>query len=316
MTAVLGDGEFRYEAVEDWARLPSGWELPDISAVAVDSRDRVFLLTRGPRPLLVFAADGGFLASWGEGLFHKPHGLQVGPDDSLYCSDEGHHRVFRFSPAGELLREFAAEAPAPYMSGRPFNRCTHTALAPNGDLYVADGYGNARVHRFSAAGRHLASWGRSGVGPGEFNIVHSLCCDAAGRVYVADRENHRIQVFDGEGNYLTAWYGLHRPCGFWLAAGPEPLFYVGELASALPVNRDAPGIGPRISILDGEGRHRARLGGPHPGIGPGEFLSPHGLAVDSRGDIYVGELANAVWQRRMRVPPPRPLRTLTKLRRL
>src|SRR5690606_37188730 len=133
--------------------------------------------------------------------------------------------------------------PPPYMSGQPFCRCTHTALAPDGSIYVADDYGNARVHKYDSKGTYLFSWGQSGTGPGEFNIPHNLICDAEGKVYVADRENHRIQVFDGNGQYLTEWHNLHRPCALCQCqlAG-RTLFAAGERGPGLAVNQNAPNL--------------------------------------------------------------------------
>ncbi|MFT3953072.1 MAG: hypothetical protein QM722_01165 [Piscinibacter sp.] len=136
------------------------------------------------------------------------------------------------------------------MSGQPFCRCTHTALAPNGDIYVSDGYGNAAVHKYDPAGRHLKSWGRPGTGQGEFNLPHNICCDGDGFVYVADRENHRVQVFDGEGRYQAQINNMHRPSGLAITPGPCPHCIVGELKAYQPVNRLTPNLGARISILD------------------------------------------------------------------
>ena len=146
------------------------------------------------------------------------------------------------------------------MSGDPFNRCTHTALSPEGDIYVADGYGNARVHKYSPDGKLLFSWGEPGTDPGKFNIVHNICCDADGWVYVADRENHRVQVFDGKGTYETQWNNMHRPCGLCMTRGRNPLAYIGESGPGMAVNMKSPGIGPRVSIVTHEGKPLARLG--------------------------------------------------------
>ena len=206
--------------------------------------------------------------------------------------------------------------PAPYMSGRPFHRCTHTALAPNGDIYVSDGYGNSRVHRFSPAGKLLMSWGEPGSSPGQFNIPHNICCDADGWVYVADRENHRIQVFDGNGRYETQWNNLHRPCAMFMTGGRCPCCYVGEIGPAMAVNRNVPNLGPRISILDGEGNLRGRLGGTVAGTGPKDFIAPHGIAVDLHGDIYVGEVSRTQWGHIFPGQPVPPvLRSMRKFRR-
>jgi hypothetical protein len=157
---------------------------------------------------------------------------------------------------------------------------------------VSDGYGNARVHKFAPDGKLLKSWGEPGTDPGQFNIVHNIVTDPEGWVYVADRENHRVQVFDGEGRYETQWVNMHRPCALYCCRGKKPQFVIGELGSSMPITRQHPNIGPRLSFVDAKGRLLARLGGESgPGLEPGKFIAPHGLAIDSRGDIYVGEVS-------------------------
>ncbi|MGX1413399.1 DNA-binding beta-propeller fold protein YncE [Bradyrhizobium elkanii] len=188
--------------------------------------------------------------------------------------------------------------PAPFMSGEPFHRCTHTALSPKGEIYVSDGYGNACIHKYTPDGRLIKSWGEPGTDPGQFNIVHNIATDADGWVYVADRENHRVQVFDGNGRYETQWNNLHRPCALCCCGGgKQPNFVIGELGPGMAVNRKVPNLGPRLSIVDHTGKRIARLGGEQgPGIETGKFLAPHGIALDSRGDIYVGEVGVTDWK--------------------
>lgn len=315
MSDTLGDGRFKYRVVENWAQLPDGWELMDVAAIATDRRDRVYVFNRGAHPMIVFDRDGKFLRSWGEGVFKRAHGLHIGPDECLYCTDDGDHTVRKCTLEGKVLLEIGVpDKPTPYMSGLPFNRCTHTALSPRGDIYVSDGYGNSCVHKYAPNGKLLKSWGRPGSNPGEFNIVHNICCDCGGWVYVADRENHRVQVFDGEGRYETQWNNLHRPCGMFMDASPNPLCYIGEIGPRMPVNRDLPNVGPRISVLTAEGQLVARFGDNGTGLKPTQFIAPHGLAVDSRGDIYVGEVSYTAWAEAFPSKPrPQPLRSLRKL---
>ena len=316
MTVILGTGEYRYEIVDHWAKLPPGLEFnADVAAVGVDRQDRVYAFNRGQHPMVVFDRDGNFLRSWGEGLFHRAHGVHMAPDDSLWLTDDGDHTVRHCTLEGKVLATIGVPgAPKPYMSGEAFHRCTHTALSPTGDLYVSDGYGNARVHKFSPDGRPLLSWGEPGTDPGQFNSPHNICCDADGWVYVADRENHRVQVFDGGGRYEAQWNNMHRPSGLFLERGPHPRFYVGEIGGGLGVNYDMPNIGPRISIYDPRGKKLARLGHRPAGLEPGQFMSPHGLAVDSRGDIYVGEVSFTNWRNRYgQQSHPAGLRSLQKL---
>ena len=318
MATTMGQGQFRYEVVGDWGKLPDGWELNDVAAVAVDKKDQVYIFNRGAHPMIVFDRQGNFLRSWGEGLFKRAHGVHIGPDEHLYCTDDGDHTVRKCTLEGKVVLTIGIPGePAPYVSGEPFNRCTHTALSPRGDIFVSDGYGNARVHKYSPDGKLLLSWGEPGCDPGQFNIQHNICADPDGWVYVADRENHRVQVFDANGKYQTQWNNMHRPCGLCAAQGRQPLFYIGELGPTMPVNREIPNLGPRISIVNHEGKLVGRVGDIRAGQELNQFIAPHGLAIDSRGDLYVGEVSYTAWsQVYPGTEPPRGLRSLRKLVRV
>ena len=200
--------------------------------------------------------------------------------------------------------------------GDPFNRCTHTALSPEGDIYVADGYGNARVHKYSPNGKLQFSWGEPGTDPGAFNIVHNICCDEDGWVYVADRENHRVQVFDGKGKYHAQWNNLHRPCGLCMTRGRNPIAYIGEsgpghggeceVARHRPArqHRDARGQADRASRRCDADR-------------ASQFIAPHGVAINSHGDIYVGEVARTAMRNRgTPIAPNEDIRCMQKLVKL
>ena len=161
-------------------------------------------------------------------------------------------------------------------------------------------------------------WGTTGTDPGEFNIVHNIVSDEDGWVYVADRENHRVQVFDGNGKYEAQWNNMHRPCALYCCGGKNPQFIIGELGPGMPVNTKHTNIGPRLTIVDKKGKTIARLGGQDgPGQEPGKFLSPHGLAVDCKGSIYVGEVSYTNWpSTHPGVPVPKNLRSLQKLEKV
>src|SRR5918993_166717 len=140
--------------------------------------DNVYCFTRGAHPVIVFDCHGNFLRSWGEGNFKRAHGVTMGPDDTLYLTDDGDHTVRKCTLDGEVLLTLGIPSkPAPYQSGEPFNRCTHVALSPKKEIYVSDGYGNSLVHKYSPDGKLLLSWGESGSDPGQFNIVHNICTD-------------------------------------------------------------------------------------------------------------------------------------------
>jgi DNA-binding beta-propeller fold protein YncE len=318
MSVILGEGDFRYRVAENWAHLPDGWSFKEVASVGVDRHDNLYVFSRGEHPMTVFDRDGNFLRAWGDGLFKRPHGIHMGPDDTIYCTDEGDQTVRKCTLEGKVLLEIGIPGKAaPYMSGEPFNRCTHTALSPQGDIYVSDGYGNARVHKYTPDGRLVTSWGGPGTDRGQFNLPHNITCDGDGWVYVADRENHRVQVFDGNGKYETQWNNLHRPSALYMPPGKCPICYIGECGPVMNVNRKAPNLGPRVTVVDNKGNQLARLGALHGGDQPGQFISPHGIAVDSRGDIYVGEVSFTAWPNLFPdVPRPDPLRSLQKLIKL
>ena len=287
----VGSGRFTYDVVEGFEKLPPGYSWTDAAAVAVDSQDRVYVFNRGDHPMIVFDRDGNFLSSWGEGVFSRAHGVTAGPDDTLYCADDGDHTIRQCTLDGKVLMTLGVPGePAKYQSGDPFNRCTDVAVDPKtGDLYVSDGYGNSRVHKYSPDGKLLFSWGGPGTDPGEFNIVHNIATDRDGWVYVADRENHRVQIFDSNGKFETQWVNMHRPCTIYIS--DEQHVYVGELGWGMSVNRELPNIGPRISVYDTSGKRLARIGNMGMGTMPGQFIAPHGMCLDSRGDLYMGEVA-------------------------
>jgi hypothetical protein len=317
---ILGKGRYRYQVLENWGELPPGVTYGDAAAVCVDSKDNVYVFTRGTHPVIVFDRDGKFLRSWGQDIgFTNAHGACAGPDDLLYLTDDFGHTMRKCTPDGKVLLTIGTpKRPAPAFSGNPFNRCTHTALSPQGEIYVSDGYQNARVHKFSPDGKLLFSWGESGTDPGQFNLVHNIACDDEGWVYVADRENHRVQVFDGKGNYQTQWNNLLRPCGLFVARGRDPLAFVGELGpeTIATLTRGVPNLGPRVTILSAKGEILAHLGTQPLGEGLGQFIAPHGIAVDSRGDIYVAEVSNTYWPILFGNKPDHELRSFQKLARL
>ena len=305
-----------YRPIDGWGRLPEGWSFVEATSVAVDQNDDVWVFNRGAHPVIRFDRAGSFKHAWGEGQFRRPHAITAGPDGTLWLTDEGRHTIRQFTPEGKLLLTIGdPDQPATLQSGKPFNRPTHVAICPRtGDLYISDGYGNSRVHKYDPRGRHLFSWGEPGTDPGCFNIPHNIATDAAGLVYVADRENHRIQIFDGRGQYLGQWNNLHRPCGLAFDARLGDLFFVGELPTQMAINANVPNCGARVSILGIKGELAGRIGGAFPGEASGEFVAPHGCAVDSRGNLYVAEVGWTV--KGSNEDPPREIRSLQKFERL
>ena len=173
-SVVLGENGFEYALSGDnWGNLPEGWVYKEGTSVAIDSNDQVYVFNRGTCPMIVFDTDGNVLRTWGDGVFKNPHGVTIAPDGSVFCVDNGDSTIRQFTPTGDLIKTIGTpNKPSPKMSGDPFCLPAHVAFDPrNGDLYVADGYSNARVHKFSPDGKLLFSWGESGTSEGQFNIV-------------------------------------------------------------------------------------------------------------------------------------------------
>ena len=301
-----------FEVIEGWEKLPEGWSFVEVAGVATDSRDRVYVFNRGEHPMIVFDADGNFLDAWGEGLFTNAHGIYIGSDDRIYAADNFDHTVRIFSPDGTVLKTLGEKdrpsdtgfvpgrTPVQY-GGDPFNRVTNVALDSAGSLYVADGYGNARVHKFTADGEHLFSWGEPGSGPGEFRLPHAIAIDEDDRVIVADRENSRIQVFSSKGDYLTEWTGISRPDDIFIddAAG---IMHIAELGGWAAGSDIPPHVPPAsVCLVDLDGALISRFGSGDPAQ-PGNFFAPHGIWADSRGDLYVAEVIVSYARNRDLVP--------------
>ena len=257
MAIVVGSGDYTYELVPSWPKMPKYWSF----GAASDT-------------------DGNFISSWGEGTFsHNEHGIFIASNDNIWLVDAWFHIATEHAPDGKLLLTLGRKLePSARFAGRPFNMPTGLAIAPSGDLFVSDGYGGNRVHRFNADGELLLSWGAPGSGPGEFALLHNIGVDKSGRVFVCDRENNRIQVFDAEGGFLEQWTDLVLPGDLWIV---DDVVYVVEQSEAGGVS---------IWTLDGELITRWR---GNEGPGKGSLVSGHGICVDSHGSIYVTELPPA-----------------------
>ena len=303
----VGTGSYRYLVVEDWPQLPEGVTVQEVVAVACDSEGQVFVFNRGSHPILIFDRSGRFVDSHTTIPMARPHGITIGPDDTVYCVDDFDHTVKMLSPTGQLLLtlgksgEFsdtgavAIDYRTIKQAGPPFNYPTDLAVAPSGELYITDGYGNARVHRFSPEGNLLDSWGEPGEGPGQFQVPHGIAISEDGIVYVADRENNRIQRFDLQGQFIDQWTDVVRPTEVFVTRdGTVFVSELGARAGRWPGWPDAPAdaIGGRLSIFDSDGTLLARWGGGDDPCAPGDFFAPHDVWVDRFGDIYVSEV---VW---------------------
>lgn len=301
MAKTVGSGALTYEMDEDWAKIPDGWEMP-VAAVATDSEDRVFVFNRThDHPVAVFDSDGSFLYSWtgSEDTFKFHHAVFIDDANNVWLVERDYCTVMKFTADGHLLmtlgtKGYRSNTGIPdddfrsdswkrlQQAGGPFNLPTDIAIGNNGDLFVSDGYANARIHKFTADGQYIKSWGEPGDGPGQFNLPHGVWVDRRERVLVADRENDRIQAFTQEGEYLTEWSsGMVGPAILYVDA--NDILYVAEHNCG------------NVSIMTLDGEVLARWGSP-------DYRSMHGLWVDSRGDLYVaqpGDVGGGVGRRKV-----------------
>lgn len=265
---IFGTGDYTYEVVQPFGMLPPGMEFGNTSNVAVDSQDRVYVIQRKDPPVLIFDGDGHFLTAWGGGLPVEGHGAYVTPNDEFFLPDRDFHEVLKFDAEGKVLLRIGNRG-RPSLQA-PFNHPADVAVSSSGEIYVADGYGNSSVHKFSPEGQLLLSWGAPGTGPGEFSTPHGIWVDRQNRVYVVDRENNRVQIFDADGGYITEWRDFYHPMGIFMDS--DGAVYVTDQT-------------PRFTVLNTEGRVLARGRTPDAG---------HGVYGDSRGNLYLSGNARGI----------------------
>ena len=278
MTTV-GSGQYTYEVIEDWAKLPEGESFAMVSAMATDSEDRVYAFQRKDPPVVIFDTDGNLVDSWGNGSFLYAHGIYI-EDDTVYLTDRDSSICMLYTLDGKPIQmlgrhgvhsDTGCENPGdlcPRAAG-PFNYPSEIVPSPSGDLYVSDGYRNARIHRFTRDGQLIQSWGEPGkTEPGHFHLPHSLLI-RNDTIYLCDRENHRLQLFTLDGEFIAVWNDIQRPMD--ISEDKDGALVVSEG----PVD----GSSARVSVLDTSGSVLARFDCRGSG---------HGSWVDSQGNIYVG----------------------------
>ena len=268
-----------HKLVPNWAQLPGGWNFGEASGVSVDKDDHVWVFNRGLHPVVEFDKYGRFIKAWREVPVVSAHGIKVDPDGNVWLVDVAGHTVMKFTRAGRLLMVItnAGRAAGDNDSKYGFNRPTGLSFTPSGDFYVSDGYVNSRVIQFNRNAEYIRHWGKKGKGDGEFDLAHDVAVDKRGRVYVADRTNARIQVFDAAGKFLAKWDAVGNPWGLAYADKEDSLYMCDGAAN-------------RILKLNLEGQILGTLG--QFGKAPGSFDFAHHMAVDSEGSLYVVEIKN------------------------
>lgn len=299
-----------YDVVHGWPVLPEGRVLGSVAGCAVDSHDNVFVFHRNdrtwpasdellttpialPTVTLFDGRTGKVLAEWGENRFAMPHGLSVDRDDNVWLTDVALQQIFKFSHDGKPLLT-VGERGIPGNDAVHFNRPTEVAVAGDGSFFVSDGYRNTRVMKFSPEGTLLFQWGTKGAVPGQFDLPHGVTLDRTGRVYVSDRSNARVQIFDASGKYIREWKGKDIGRPYDVAIAPDGTVFIadgGDQPDMPPDRSAAVVVHPDGSVIERFGRW---------GNYDGQFQMAHCVAVGKDGSVYVGDITGGRVQKFVR----------------
>ncbi len=283
-----------YKVDPSWPQKPKGYQWGAVSGIAVDSKDQVYVFTRANPPVQVYGIDGKFIRAWGEKTIGRAHHIKIGPEGNVWVADIGNHTVQKYTPEGKLLLTIGITG-YPGRDEKHLNMPTDMAIAANGDIFISDGYGNARVMHYDKSGKYLNQWGDWGHKPGRFNLPHAIAIDSKNRIYVADRNNVRVQVFDSEGKFLDEWKNLIVPWGFHVTKEDE-IWICGSSPMQWRESDHALGCPPKDQIcmkFNPEGRLLQFVSIPKGVDGlerPGEVNWVHCIAFDPQGNMYLGDI--------------------------
>ena len=291
-----------YRTIDNWAKMPEGRTWGSTSAVDIGPDGSIWVAERcgantcagsSLAPILKFDASGKLLKSFGEGLFVFPHGIFVDKGGNVWITDaQGRdgkgHQVIKFSPEGKVLLVLG-KAGVAGEGNDTFNQPSDVVVAPNGDIFVADGHGgnsNARIMKFSRDGKFIKSWGKKGSAPGEFDTPHAIAMDSKGRIFVGDRGNNRIQIFDQDGNFIAEWKQFGRPSGIFI--DKHDVIYVADSESR---SQNHPGWKRGIRVGSAkDGSVTAFIPDPEPDPDHQPTSAAEGVATDGNGAIYGAEV--------------------------
>ena len=300
-----------FEPVQNWPQIPHPLKFIEATSVAVDSINNVYIFNRGANPIMIFNKNGDFIDTWGEGKFTRPHSIFIDDEDFLYLVDDGGHCIHKVTSKGDFIFTLGIPGlPSPWQEGGMFNRPTDLAIDSDKNLYISDGYGNSRIHKFDFQGNHILSWGEPGSEPGQFSLPHNIAFDKDGLLAVCDRENFRVQFFDTNGNFVRQIH-FHRPQAICSGKG---IFYgkliVSEAGSPSANQSDVPNLGNLVKIIDSDGNEFCRFGNSLGGELPDQFISPHSISQDYDGNIYVAEVSYTAYGSKLN--PPQEVVSLRK----
>jgi sugar lactone lactonase YvrE len=277
--------ELDYVVAPTAVTLPDGMTMGATASVAFDAKGQLFVLTRGDKTFFEFNPDGTFVRAFGDKLFTRSHGLRIDREGNLWATDVGGHVVVKLDRQGQALLTIGTKGEAGEWNeaagSRKLNQPNDVVIAANGDVFVAQGHtpgpgGDARVLKFDKTGKFIKSWGGKGSGPGQFQVAHGIAIDAKGLLWVADRENQRIQVFNQDGAFVREVKYKGLPCS--IDIGQQFMYMVNGFAG-------------QVLKLDLDGKVLAAMG--KPGKGPGEFGEAHMIAVSQKDEILVADSVNA-----------------------
>jgi DNA-binding beta-propeller fold protein YncE len=265
----------KYQAVADWAHLPTGMQWGSVTSASTDGDGNVYVFRRSQPPILELDKNGSYLRGLGAGVIVSAHGIRLDSHGMIWAADVRGHAVYKMDPAGTLLLTIGRKGVA---GDGPdtFNGPTDVLVTSTGDIFVTDGQFNSRVVHFSADGKFLKAWGTNGTEPGQFKVPHAIAIDSKGRLFVADRDNGRVQIFDQDGKFLEQWTQFGPPSGIFIA--PDDTLYVAAIG-------DKSGL-----VIGSAGNGRIHDFIPIPAK---DLNGPHLVTANASGTVYVADLLSS-----------------------
>lgn len=286
--------ELDYAAVADPLPLPAGTTMGAPASIRFDSKGHMFVLNRGPQALAEFDANGKFIRLFGDGLLTRAHGLRIDREDNLWVTDGTAHIVMKLNPQGQVLLTLGTKGEAGEWNdatgSHRLNQPNDLAFGRNGDIFVVQGHtaggGDPRILKFDKNGKFIKTWGGKGTEPGKFTVAHGIAVDAQGLLWVTDRENQRIQIFDQDGTFIRELKYAGLPCALYI--GDQYIYMVN-------------GYGDQLLRLDLNGKVLAAVG--KSGKGVGEFGEAHAVTMSPTGEIWVADTVNSAVQKFVKTSP-------------